>query len=63
MIFFFEWGIFEPIARVIVVILIILSGWRVVKDSILYDDFGIEHRTIQIENEDAGYPSHHGTCN
>jgi len=31
--------------------------------SILHDEFGIEHSTIQIEHEEAGCPSHHGTCN
>lgn len=29
--------------------------------SILHDDFGIEHSTIQVESQ--GCPSHHGTCN
>ncbi|PLR99083.1 cation diffusion facilitator family transporter [Bacillus sp. T33-2] len=30
--------------------------------SILHDDFGIEHSTIQVER-DNGCPSHHGVCN
>jgi cobalt-zinc-cadmium efflux system protein len=129
LIYFFDWGMADPIASVIVAILIIISGFRVTKDSIhilmegapvqidiegikqalkniplvkdvhdvhvwsitsdyhsfschisiqdegkhdavlhraqsiLHDKFGIEHSTIQIENEKAGCPSHHGTCN
>lgn len=129
LIYFFGWGIADPIASVIVAILIIISGWRVTKDSIhilmegapaqvdiekiklafmsiplvkdvhdihiwsitsdfhsfschisiagegahdvilhhaqtiLHDNFGIEHSTIQIENEEVGCPSDHGTCN
>lgn len=31
--------------------------------SVLHDDFGIEHSTIQVEHEDNGCPSPHGTCN
>jgi cobalt-zinc-cadmium efflux system protein len=31
--------------------------------SILHDDFGIEHSTIQVEHIDNGCPSHHDTCN
>lgn len=31
--------------------------------SILHDQFGIEHSTLQIENEEVGCPSHHGSCN
>ncbi|OXT14819.1 cation transporter [Bacillus sp. OG2] len=33
LIYFFNWGIADPIASVIVAILIIISGWRVTKDS------------------------------
>lgn len=126
---FFGWGIADPIASVIVTILIIISGWRVTKESIhilmegtpahievdkvkssllkipnvtdvhdlhiwsltsgmpmlschitieeddvqnsilyrvqsiLHDNFGIEHSTIQIEKKERGCPSHHGSCN
>lgn len=31
--------------------------------SILHDDFGIEHSTIQVENKEDGCPNHHGSCN
>ncbi|WP_108672425.1 cation diffusion facilitator family transporter [Peribacillus acanthi] len=31
--------------------------------SILHDNFHIEHSTIQVEHENKGCPSHHGTCN
>ncbi|EIJ78391.1 CzcD [Bacillus methanolicus PB1] len=31
--------------------------------SILHDDFGIEHSTIQVEKEEHGCPNHHGSCN
>ncbi|MDR7237777.1 cation diffusion facilitator family transporter [Neobacillus drentensis] len=31
--------------------------------SILHDDFGIEHSTIQVEQKEIGCPSHHGVCN
>ncbi len=34
LIYFFDWNIADPIASVIVAILIIISGWRVTKDSI-----------------------------
>lgn len=34
LIYFFEWGIADPIASVIVALLIIVSGWRVTKDSL-----------------------------
>lgn len=126
---FFGWGIADPIASIIVSVLIIISGWRVTKESfnvlmegtpskidiqkvkeslqriplvkevhdlhvwsitselpmlschmaitgegnhdevlsraqsILHDDFGIEHSTIQVEQADNGCPSPHGTCN
>ncbi|MEH7389722.1 cation diffusion facilitator family transporter [Bacillus sp. JJ1474] len=126
---FFGWGIADPIASVIVAGLIIVSGWRVTKESlhilmegspvhieiekvktalhkipfvntvhdihiwsitsgmpmlschlviendgihdvilhhaqsILHDDFGIEHSTIQVEKIEFGCPNHHGSCN
>ncbi|MBY0121254.1 cation diffusion facilitator family transporter [Bacillus sp. S/N-304-OC-R1] len=31
--------------------------------SILHDDFGIEHSTIQVEKREFGCPNHHGSCN
>jgi cobalt-zinc-cadmium efflux system protein len=31
--------------------------------SILHDDFGIEHSTIQVEKVENGCPNHHGSCN
>ncbi|WP_147535978.1 cation diffusion facilitator family transporter [Bacillus marasmi] len=128
-IYFFGWGIADPIASVIVAVLVLISGWRVTKDSlhilmegapirievekvkktlmgiqnvkgvhdlhiwsitsgmpmltchiaiegegmhdkvlhqaqsILHDDFGIEHSTIQVEQQEPGCPSHHGVCN
>lgn len=31
--------------------------------SILHDDFGIDHSTIQVENKEMGCPSYHGVCN
>jgi cobalt-zinc-cadmium efflux system protein len=128
-IYFFGWGIADPIASVIVAALILFSGWRVTKDSLhvlmegspahlnidelkkallgvktvqsvhdlhvwsitsgvpmlschlaisgegrhdqvlhhaqtlLHDQFGIDHSTIQVESEDAGCPSKHGPCN
>lgn len=31
--------------------------------SILHDDFGIEHSTIQLEQKEHGCPNHHGSCN
>ena len=126
---FFGWGIADPIASVIVAILIIISGIRVTKESfhilmegtpahlemdkvktallnipsvsevhdmhiwsitsgmpmlschivfagdgahdsilhhaqsILHDDFEIEHSTIQVEKAEHGCPNHHGSCN
>lgn len=126
---FFGWGIADPIASVIVAILIIISGFRVTKESfhilmegtpahietekvktallqipyvaevhdlhiwsltsgmpmlschisiedagihdtilqkaqsILHDQFGIEHSTIQVEKKEHGCPNHHGNCN
>ncbi len=128
-IYFFGWGIADPIASVIVATLILFSGWRVTKDSLhvlmegspehlnleelkakllsittvqsvhdlhvwsitsgvpmlschlaisgdgshdqvlrhaqslLHDEFGIDHSTIQVESENAGCPSKHGPCN
>lgn len=129
LIYFFDWGIADPIASVAVAILIIISGWRVTRDSfhilmegvpvhinieeirlaltglpdvkdvhdlhvwsitsgvlmlschisinengihdavlnksqtLLHDQFEIEHSTIQIERVEYGCPSQHGTCN
>ena len=129
LIYFFDWGIADPIASVIVSILIIISGWRVTRDSfhilmegapvqvkmeevksslfeiskvkdihdlhvwsitsgvlmlschitidedgvhdtvlheaqsILHEQFGVDHSTIQIEKNGFGCPSQHGTCN
>ncbi|WP_066295190.1 cation diffusion facilitator family transporter [Bacillus sp. FJAT-29937] len=126
---FFGWGIADPIASSIVAGLIIVSGWRVTKESlhilmegspahieiekvkaalhkipfvnevhdihiwsitsgmpllschiviedtgvhdvvlhhaqsILHDDFGIDHSTIQVEKGEFGCPNHHGSCN
>ncbi|MBB6445115.1 cation diffusion facilitator family transporter [Bacillus benzoevorans] len=126
---FFGWGIADPIASIIVAVLILISGWRVTKDSfhilmegtpdqfhmddvkaallniphvmevhdlhiwsitsgmpmlschiaieapgihdnilleaqtILHDHFGIEHSTLQIENNQNGCPNPHPTCN
>jgi cobalt-zinc-cadmium efflux system protein len=31
--------------------------------SILHNDFGIDHSTIQVERKEIGCPSHHGVCN
>lgn len=31
--------------------------------SILHDNFGIDHSTIQVEDKEMGCPSHHGVCN
>jgi len=125
---FFGWGIADPIASVIVAVLIVISGMRVTKASfhilmegapaqiqleevkaslgkitnvkevhdlhiwsitsgmpmlschiaitgadvhdtvlreaqvLLHDDFGIEHSTIQVENNEEGCPNHH-SCN
>ncbi len=129
LIYFFNWGIADPIASVIVAFLIIVSGFRVTKDSfhilmegaptniesekvksslmtipcvndvhdlhvwsitsgmpmltchisisddvshdsvlskaqsLLHDEFGIDHSTIQVEQEAIGCASPHGTCN
>ncbi|HJV16885.1 MAG TPA: cation diffusion facilitator family transporter [Bacillales bacterium] len=129
LILFFDWRMADPIASVIVGLLIIISGWRVIKKSfhilmegapdqidmiqvkealcglpmvkevhdlhiwtitsgypvlschitifdqavhddillqsqkILHDQFDIEHSTIQVEKEQNGCPSPHGTCN
>jgi cobalt-zinc-cadmium efflux system protein len=129
LILFFDWRMADPIASVIVGFLIIISGWRVIKESfhilmegapdqidmlqvkealcglpmvkevhdlhiwtitsgypvlschitifdqavhddillqsqkILHDQFDIEHSTIQVEKEQNGCPSPHGTCN
>ncbi|PLR83543.1 cation transporter [Bacillus canaveralius] len=129
LIYFLGWGIADPIASVIVAVLVLVSGWRVMKDSIhvlmegtpiqieaekvkvtlltipnvnqvhdlhiwsitsgmpmlschiaidadgvhdtvllqaqsiLHDEFGIEHSTLQVENEETGCPNHHGSCN
>ncbi|MFT9597542.1 cation diffusion facilitator family transporter [Mesobacillus sp.] len=129
LIYFFDWGIADPIASVIVSILIIISGWRVTRDSfhilmegtpsnidyeqvksslhaipyvqdvhdlhvwsitsgvlvlschitiqdngnhdvilhaaqtLLHDEYGIDHSTIQTEKLEFGCPSQHGTCN
>lgn len=126
---FLGWGMADPIASVIMAILVIISGWRVTKESfhvlmegtpiqidiqkvkttlqkipqvkevhdlhiwsitsellmlschiaigeegshdiilrqaqsVLHDDFGIEHSTIQVEYVINGCPSPHGTCN
>ncbi|WP_071459033.1 cation diffusion facilitator family transporter [Bacillus massilinigeriensis] len=128
-IYFLGWGIADPIASVIVAALVLMSGWRVTKDSyhilmegvpealhpdeikpalmempyvkdvhdlhvwsitsgvpmlschitisaygehdvilneaqtLLHDKFGLDHCTIQVEREELGCPSHHGTCN
>ncbi|WP_394136598.1 cation diffusion facilitator family transporter [Cytobacillus oceanisediminis] len=129
LIYFFGWGIADPIASVIVAILILISGWRVVKESfhilmegtpshlnpedikkellkvnhvrdvhdlhiwtitsgfpslschlvieyagghdavlheaqsVLHDEYGIEHSTIQVEGEKEGCPGHSENCN
>lgn len=129
LIYFFNWGMADPIASIAVAILITISGWRVTKDSfhvlmegtpeqiklddikaalmkiqsvtdvhdihvwsitsgvfmlsghivikgeglhdqvlhkaqsVLHDDFGIDHSTLQIEGEEAGCPCAHGPCN
>lgn len=129
LIYFFGWGIADPVASIVVAVLIIISGLRVTQESfhilmegaplqidqdqvkkallkipnvgnihdlhiwsitsgfsmlschmsvtevdvhddvlhqaqsILHDQFGIEHSTIQVESETLGCPSHHGTCN
>jgi cobalt-zinc-cadmium efflux system protein len=129
LILFFDWRMADPIASVMVGLLIIISGWRVIKESfhilmegapdqidmlqvkealcglpmvkevhdlhiwtitsgypvlschitildqavhddillqsqeILHDQFDIEHSTIQVEKEQNGCPSPHGTCN
>ena len=129
LIYFLDWKIADPIASIIVAVLIIISGIRVTRESfhilmegapaqinaekvksallkipsvgnihdlhiwsitsgepmlschvtiienhvhddvlhqaqsILHDQFGIDHSTIQVESEIAGCPSHHGTCN
>ncbi|CAM3645855.1 cation diffusion facilitator family transporter [Mesobacillus zeae] len=129
LIYFFDWGIADPAASVIVAVLVLISGWRVTKDSfhilmegvpeqlhpdeikpallelphvkdvhdlhiwsitsgvpmlschlciavygdhdevlydaqtLLHDRFGLDHCTIQVEREESGCPSHHGTCN
>lgn len=129
LIYYFGWGLADPIASVIVAILVLISGWRVMKDSfhvlmegaplhiemetvknsllempnvrdvhdlhvwsitsgvpmlschitiegegqhdpvlhqaqsILHDEYGIEHSTIQVEQKEQGCPSHHGVCN
>jgi len=129
LIYFFGWGIADPIASVIVAGLILFSGWRVMKDSLhvlmegspdhlsieelkkalsslthvqsvhdlhvwsitsgvpmlschiaisrdgqhddvlhnaqtlLHDQFGVDHCTIQVESVEAGCPSKHGNCN
>ncbi|MDQ0219919.1 cation transporter [Peribacillus cavernae] len=129
LIMFFGWGIADPIASVVVSILVLISGWRVTRESfhvlmegtpsqidvqkvkaslqniplvkevhdlhiwsitseltmlschmaitgegnhdvvllhaqsVLHNDFGIEHSTIQVELVDNGCPSPHGTCN
>lgn len=31
--------------------------------TLLHDEFGIDHSTIQVESENAGCPSKHGPCN
>lgn len=31
--------------------------------SILHDEFGIDHATIQVEKEEHGCPNPHGGCN
>lgn len=127
--YFFNLGIADPIASIIVAILILISGWRVTKESfhilmegapddvntahikesllnipevasihdlhvwtitsgfpslschlvldddeshdkvlhkaksILHDEFGIEHSTIQIEGRSSGCPGHQDSCN
>lgn len=129
LIYFFNWGIADPIASVIVAFLIIVSGFRVTKDSfhilmegaptniesekvkrslmtipcvndvhdlhvwsitsgmpmltchitisddvshdtvlskaqsLLHDEYGIDHSTIQVEQAAIGCASPHGTCN
>nr|WP_295971568.1 cation diffusion facilitator family transporter [uncultured Bacillus sp.] len=126
---FFGWSLADPIASVVVAILIMVSGWRVTKDSfhilmegapdqfdlddvkselltiphvievhdlhiwsitsgmpmlschivieaagihdtilleaqtILHDHFGIEHSTLQVENNQNGCPNPHQSCN
>lgn len=128
-IYFFGWGIADPIASIIVAILILYSGWNVAKESLhilmegtpnniecekvkhalltlpgvcdvhdlhvwsitsgmpmltchisigdsdshdlvltkaqslLHDNFGIDHSTIQVEQSTQGCASPHGTCN
>ncbi|MBG9543452.1 zinc transporter ZitB [Cytobacillus firmus] len=129
LIYFFGWGIADPIASVIVAVLILVSGWRVAKESfhilmegtpshlnpediksallglahvkdvhdlhiwtitsgfpslschlvienegghdavlhaaqsVLHDEYGIEHSTIQVEGERKGCPGHNESCN
>ncbi|NMD68873.1 cation transporter [Bacillus sp. DNRA2] len=128
-IYFFGWGIADPIASIIVAVLILFSGWNVTKESLhilmegtptnikcekvkqalmtipnvndvhdlhvwsitsgmpmltchisideksshdsvlakaqslLHDEFGIEHSTIQVEQSAQGCASPHGSCN
>jgi cobalt-zinc-cadmium efflux system protein len=47
---FFGWGVADPIASVIVAILIIISGWRVIKDSF---HILMEGAPTQIQLEDV----------
>ena len=129
LIYFFNWGMADPVASIAVAILITISGWRVTKESfhvlmegtpeqikledikaalmeiqnvidvhdihvwsitsgvfmlsghiaikgeglhdqvlhiaqsVLHDEFGIDHSTLQIEGEEAGCPCAHSPCN
>ncbi|WP_409304476.1 cation diffusion facilitator family transporter [Peribacillus sp. SCS-155] len=129
LIYFFNWGIADPIASIIVAVLIVISGWRVTRESfhilmegtpsqidmkevksalleiprvcgvhdlhiwtitsgfptlschvvigngaahddilrkaqsLLHDQYGIEHSTIQVEQEENGCPNPHDSCN
>jgi cobalt-zinc-cadmium efflux system protein len=129
LIYFFDWGIADPIASIIVAVLIIISGWRVTRESfhilmegtpsqidmkdvknallkipkvcgvhdlhiwtitsgfptlschvvisegathddvlmlaqsMLHDQYGIEHSTIQVERKESGCPNPHDSCN
>lgn len=129
MIYFFNWGMADPLASIAVATLIIISGWRVTKESLhvlmegtpdqiklnevkqalmkipnvtdvhdvhvwsitsgvfmlsghiavageglhdhilrqaqslLHDEFDIDHSTLQVEGDENGCPCAHGPCN
>ena len=59
LIYFFDWGIADPIASVAVAVLIIISGWRVMKDSfhILMEGAPVQIDSAKLREELLSIPA------